>query len=142
MKSKEDKGSYKISKNLYYDRENEFGSKTERSYSNISQQNKTYNSRYQDKQENILSEEKRMMISDERSKTQHNIPNGILKLRKQMLNQEYQLLEDQKKELQALNLSPDTQEQYMKSLDKNEEEQYYDNREPDQYELAEEYESP
>ena len=99
---------------FYSAKDNELGSKTERSYSNLSQQNKTHNSRYQEGRESILSEE-RLQDIDNRSRTQQEIPNGILQLRKQMLNQEYQILEEQKKELQMTNLSPDTKEMSMQS---------------------------
>ena len=110
LRTNEVKGPHQF----YSAKGNELGSKTERSYSNLSQQNKTRNSRYQEGKESILSEE-RLQDIDNRSRTQQEIPNGILQLRKQMLNQEYQILEEQKKELQMTNLSPDTKEIYMQS---------------------------
>lgn len=87
-------------------------SKTDRSLSNISQNNKTHDSLSHKGQ--ILSDEKRALFSDERNKTQDSIPKGILELRKQMLNQEYQALEEAK-ELREANNSPKNSKDIKKS---------------------------
>mmetsp|Transcript_20167 Transcript_20167/g.17869 ORF Transcript_20167/g.17869 Transcript_20167/m.17869 type:complete len:85 (-) Transcript_20167:98-352(-) len=79
----------------------------------------------------MISDEKRMLESDERSKTHQKVPNGMLQLRKQMLNQEYQQLEGQRKELQ-LNFTPEKNE-YKGNFQK-EYNEYEEQYEFDQYE--------
>lgn len=93
------------------DKENN-DSKTDRSLSNISQNNKTQNS--QSYKDQVLSDEKRALFSDERNKTQDSIPKGILELRKQMLNQEYQALEEAKEQRETNN-SPKNAKDFKKS---------------------------
>jgi hypothetical protein len=98
-------------KTKYNNKEND-GSKTDRSYSNISQHTKTHDSKsYKDQ---VLSDEKRALFSDERNKTQDSVPKGILELRKQMLNQEYQALEEQK-ENHGVDSPSSTEKDYKKS---------------------------
>jgi hypothetical protein len=95
----------------YSNKEND-GSKTDRSYSNISQHTKTHDSKIYKNQ--VLSDEKRALFSDERNKTQDSVPKGILELRKQMLNQEYQALEEQKESHEVESPSR-TEKDYKKS---------------------------
>jgi hypothetical protein len=95
----------------YSNKEND-GSKSDRSYSDNSQKTKTHNSKIYKNQ--VLSDEKRALFSDERNKTQESVPKGILELRKQMLNQEYQALEEQK-ENDGVESSSRTEKDYKKS---------------------------
>lgn len=65
--------------------------------------------------EEQLSGAKKLEEADPRSKTHQKIPNGILELRKQMLLQEYKIIEEQNQELQNLDLSPETKDKYMRA---------------------------
>lgn len=88
---------------------------SQRSYTNLSQQNKTFGACYKVQHERIVSDDKRQVASDDRSKTQHHVPKGILQLRKQMLNQEYEALEEQKRQMQIEDFSPESAHSYFNS---------------------------
>lgn len=133
---------------LFSQRDKKFGNNTDRSFSNVSQQNKTYNSRYNDPGSDSLEDKFEDRIETEedvRSKTHQKTADDILSLRKQMLHQEYIIKEDQNQELQNLDLSPDQKEKIMQSLYDTPveiEDELLIKQEPHGFSLNEHYRSP